>query len=163
MNFDDPVKAIATIRDVCRMVGLSPARFYQLMRAGIFPMPLYDIRTRRPHFDEEQQRQCLEVRRKNCGINGKAICFYARRIGTQPPAPRSRAARKTSTQQQKAEHAGLIEALRGLGLANVTAQQVAAALKVIYPKGVGQTPEPEVIRAVFLHLKRQDRGDSVGR
>jgi hypothetical protein len=160
-DFDDPVKAIATVRDVAQMVGLSPARFYQLMHAGIFPLPLYDIRTRRPHFDVEQQRVCLEVRRKNCGINGKAICFYARRFGAQPPAPRLRAARPSSAPRQKAEHAGLVDAIRGLGLAGVTAQQVAAVVKQLYPKGTSETPEPEVIRAVFLHLKRQDRGDSV--
>ena len=161
-DFNDPVKAIATIRDVCRMVGLSSARFYQLMAAGIFPLPVYDIISRRPHFTEEQQRQCLEVRKRNCGINGKAVCFYSRRLDATPPAPRSRSARHHSTPRQKGEHAGLVDSLRGLGLASVTAPQVAAAVKSLYPKGPGQTPEPELIRAVFLHLKRQDRGDSVG-
>lgn len=160
---DDPLKTIATVRDVCRMVGLSPARFYQLMAAGVFPMPVYDIHTRRPFYTEDQQRQCLEVRRRNCGINGQPICFYARRVGATPPAPRPRAARQPSAPRGKAEHAGLVEALRSLGLANVTAPMVTAALKVVFPKGVAKTPEPEVIRAVFLHLKRQNRGDSVGR
>lgn len=158
---DDPIKSIATIRDVTRMVGLSPARFYQLMVAGIFPTPVYDIITRRPHFTEEQQRQCLEVRRKNCGINGTPVCFYSRRLNAPTPPPRPHAVRPAAP-RQKEEHAGLVEALRGLGL-TVAAPQVSAAVKEIFPKGVGQTPEPEVIRAVFLFLKRQNKGDSVGR
>ena len=161
-DLNDPIKTIASVRDVCRMVGLSPARFYFLMKdTGVFPMPVYDIVTRRPHYTEEQQRECLEVRRRNCGVNGKPVCFYARRLDAAP-APRRRAARGSVASHPK-EHAGLVDALRGLGLASVTGAQVTAALKAVYPKGVGQTPEPEVIKAVFLHLKRQNSGDSAGR
>ena len=158
-DFDDPIKAIASVRDVCRMVGLSPARFYQLMKAGIFPMPVFDIVSYRPHFTEEQQRQCLEVRRHNCGVNGKAVCFYARRLD----APRPRAPRRPAASRPKVEHTGLVEALRGLGLTSVTAPMVAAAMKRVFPKGTSGLAEPEVIKAVFLHLKRQDPGDSAGR
>ena len=41
-------KAIATVRDVCRMVGLSPARFYQLVKAGVFPAPMYGLANCKP-------------------------------------------------------------------------------------------------------------------
>lgn len=162
-DFDDPVKTIATVRDVCRMVGLSPARFYGLMKAGVFPLPVYDILTHRPHFTEEQQRQCLDVRRRNCGVNGTPVCFYARRLNASPAIARPRTVRHSTTPRQKNDHAGLVEALRGLGLAAVTPPQVAEAVRTLYPCGAGQTPESEVIRAVFLHLKRQDRDDSVRR
>ena len=162
-DFDDQIKAIATVRDVCRMVGLSPARFYQLVHQGIFPMPVYDIVSRRPHFTQDQQRQCLDIRRRNCGANNKPICFYARRLDAAPPVPRRRAGRQPSTPRAKAEHAGLVEALRGLGLASVTAPMVAAAVKQVFPRGTSGLAEAEVIKAVFLHLRRQDRGDSAGR
>ena len=71
------------------MVGLSRARFYQLIGSA-FPFPLYQIVTRRPFFDEDLQQVCLEVRRKNCGIDGKPIMFYARRGGSES-LPRAKA------------------------------------------------------------------------
>ena len=160
MNDPSTTKSIATVRDVCRMVGLSPARFYGLMKEGIFPYPVYDLQTRRPFYTEEQQLQCLEVRRRNCGINGKPVLFYARRLDAPVALPR--APRRPAAPRPQTQHSGLLEALRGLGLATATAAQVAAAVKVIFPKGVAGTPEPEVIRAVFLHLKRQNRGGSEG-
>ncbi len=49
-------KAAVTVAEMARMVGLSRARFYQLQDAGIFPLPLYDVSTRRPFYDEEAQK-----------------------------------------------------------------------------------------------------------
>jgi hypothetical protein len=40
---------------------------------------------------------------------------------------------------------------------------VAAAVKQVFPRGTSGLAEAEVIKAVFLHLKRQDPGDSAGR
>jgi len=84
---DDPVrtKAIVSVAEMARMVGLSRARFYQLIRAGTFPQPLYDLRTRRPNYPEELQRVVIEARRRNCGVDGRPVLFYAR--GPRPAAP----------------------------------------------------------------------------
>jgi len=158
---DPEMKTIATVRDVCALVGLSPARFYQLIQAGIMPPPVYDISTRRPFYNEEGQLQCLEVRRRNCGINGKPVLFYARRTPAPASAPKPPARKHHAAAPHKDRHDGLVEAMKGLGLAGATAAQVSKAMKELFPKGADVTPEPEVIRAVFLHLKRQDRGDSV--
>jgi len=102
----EETKAIVTVSQMARMVGLSRARFYQLQKAGAFPPPLYAVETRRPIYDEELQKVCLEVRRRNCGVNGKPILFYARRV-TLPPA----SARNPTPKRPKNEHAGLIDAL----------------------------------------------------
>src|SRR5689334_21388511 len=101
MNQQLHPKAVATVRDVARMVGLSPARFYQLQKSGVFPMPVYDVNTRRPVYTEEQQRQCLDVRRRNCGVNGKPVLFYARRI--DPIAPVRRRAGRRDTASEAAD------------------------------------------------------------
>lgn len=121
-------------------------------------MPLYDIVTRRPHYTDEQQRQCLEVRRRNCGINGKPILFYARRLdgAAAKPHPRSKPV-KTSV---SGEHGEIIAGLKSLGLAGVTIQAVQEAVRKLFPGGLAGVDPAEVIRNVFLHLKRQDRGDS---
>ena len=76
-------KQAVTITEMARMVGLSRARFYQLIGTA-FPYPVYNASTRRPFFNEALQKVCLDVRRKNCGIDGKPILFYARRL--DPPA-----------------------------------------------------------------------------
>lgn len=79
-------KTAVSVTEMARLVGLSRARFYQLVKDGVFPHPLYSIHTRRPYFSEEMQQVCLEVRKRNCGINGKPILFYSPRhpLGSQP-------------------------------------------------------------------------------
>jgi hypothetical protein len=46
-------KAAVIVSEMARMVGLSRARFYQLRKAGVFPLPVYDVATRRPVYTEE--------------------------------------------------------------------------------------------------------------
>ena len=150
-------KAVVTVAEMARMVGLSRGRFYQLMGSA-FPHPVYDVATRRPFFDEDLQKICLEVRRRNCGINGKPILFYARRPLTMTPLARAKARpRKVS------KHADLIEGLRGLGLGAITEQQIEAALKNLYPNGHNGVSDTEVLRRLFLSIKRQNSGDNAGR
>jgi len=72
-----PAKEIVSVAEMSRMCGLSRSRFYQLMDDGILPKPSRNQDTKRPFFDREQQQRCLEVKRKNLGINGKAIMFYS--------------------------------------------------------------------------------------
>src|SRR5262245_11463174 len=79
-------KAIVTVTEMPRMVGLSRARFYQLVRAGTFPAPVYQAG--RPVYPEELQGICLEVRRRNCGIDGKPVLFYSRRLTSGPRKPK---------------------------------------------------------------------------
>jgi hypothetical protein len=146
---------------VTRLVGLSRARFYQLQKVGVFPMPVYDVVTRRPVYTEELQRLCLEVRRRNCGVNGKPVLFYARRAPiTKAPARSKKGTAKPSKNQQ---HADLIDGLQGLGLVSVTGAQVGAAIKEVFPEGTVGVDEAEVIRTVFLFLRRRDSGDNVRR
>jgi len=81
-------KSAVSVTEMARMVGLSRARFYQLVRRGTFPPADQDSVSARPCYCEEKQRQILEARRRNCGVDGKAILFYSRRrdLG-QPKAP----------------------------------------------------------------------------
>ena len=74
---------------MARMVGLSRARFNQLM-GTTFPWPRYSLSNRRPFYDELLQNCCLEVRRRNCGIDGKPVMFYAKRINSTIPVRKPR-------------------------------------------------------------------------
>lgn len=149
-------KAAVTVAEMARMVGLSRARFYQLQKGGVFPPPRYDLSKNRPFYDEELQKLCLEVRRKNCGVNGQVVLFYARRQQIVPTRKPPKAAPK------QGKHADLIEAVKSLGLSNVTAEQVDEALAQTFGGRTSETDPGEVIRAVFLFLKRQNRADKVG-
>jgi hypothetical protein len=153
-------KAVVTVSEMARMVGLSRARFYQLQKAGVFPPPGRD-ETGRPFYPEELQSVCLEVRRRNCGANGKSVLFYARRVPPSQATPKPRQPKAATPKTE--QYAELIEALRGLGLAGVNAAQVGAAVRELYPQGTSGVVEAEVIRAVFLHLRRRNSGGNVRR
>ncbi len=159
MSANEPTKTAVSVAEMARMVGLSRARFYQLQKAGIFPQPERDDVTGRPFYTQELQKVCLEVRRRNCGVNGKPILFYsARRQSITPSRPR-----KAKAMPKADQHSELVESLQTLGLANVTSAQVDVAVKEVFPQGTAGVAEAEVVRAVFLHLKRRDSADNVGR
>ncbi len=152
-------KAVVTVSEMARMVGLSRARFYQLIGTA-FPWPVYSVATRRPLYVEELQKVCLEVRRRNCGIDGRPVLFYSRRSGGVTAIARS----KQKQQRPADDHlASVIEGIRSLGLTSANRQQVDAAIAHLYPNGVDGLDQPEVLRAVFVHLMRQDSRNNVGR
>ena len=150
-------KSVVSVSEMARMVGLSRARFYQLLGTA-FPMPVYDPVTRRPFFTEEQQRACLEVRRRNCGIDGKPILFYAARSGSLPVNRRKPKVRQA---EKSGRYSGIVEGVRALGYVSAAAAQVEAAIREQFPAGTEGVPESEVIRAVFVRLMRQNRADNV--
>ncbi len=147
-------KSAMSVVEMARMVGLSRARFYQLLGTA-FPYPIYDVTTRRPFFTPELQEQCVEVRRRNLGINGKAVMFHRRQREVALPIPKKRSRPAPDDSRCREMVAGL----RSLGLAGVSSQQVEAALKEL---GVsGNKDQGEVLKAVFLHIKqRQDTSEA---
>lgn len=158
MTVEVRTKAVVTVAEMARMCGLSRARFYQLTKEGVFPMPLYRIDNRRPLYTDEMQEVCLEVRRRNCGINGKPVMFYARRVETPTVA---KTKKRSTTKSSK--HVELIEGLQSLGLTNAKGSDVDAALKQCFPNGHDGVDEGTILRSIFLHLKRQDSADNLGR
>lgn len=157
MNDGIPLKVAVAVAEMARMVGVSRARFYQLMKAGVFPAPKMDQAKKGPFYDQDAQQVCLEVRRKNCGVNGQVVLFYARRQEIAPTKKKVKAVPK------KGPQAELVEAVKALGLA-VTAAEVGEAVAELFPGGTSGKDEGDVIRAVFLHLKRRrDSAGNVGR
>lgn len=151
---NEPTKVAVSISEMAQMVGLSRQRFHQL-KGTTFPEPLRNTKTNRPFYDEELQQICLEVRRRNCGIDGEPVLFYSTR---QPLGQQSRLVRKTKAKlKQISKHRDMIDGLDALGL-SATAAQVESAIQEVFPIGIQNLESGEVIRGVFLHIKRQERG-----
>src|ERR1700691_4962984 len=87
MSERNEMKVVVTVAEMARMVSLSRSRFYQLLGTA-FPEPERQPGTGRPIYTEELQKVCLEVRRRNCGINGQAVLFYSRRLTSAPMKPK---------------------------------------------------------------------------
>lgn len=142
-------KAAVTVAEMARMAGLSRARMYQLMGKA-FPEPSRD-ETGRPYFNEEQQQTILEVRRRNCGVDGKPILFYAPR-NTTASMPKCRPKPKLLEVNRYPE---ITDAVRELGLV-ATDAQVNASIRESFPDGIESVDAGEVIRTVFLSIQRNN-------
>ena len=125
------------------MLGISKGRYYTLQKRGIFPAP-QRTSSNRPVFDQEQVQKCVEVVRSRVGINGEPILF------NRKPAQEPSKERPVSV---KGKHDDLIAALGSLGL-SVTKEQVGVAIQSL-PNSGSDLDEPALIKAVFLHLKKQ--------
>ncbi len=153
----DVEKQAVSVAEMARMVGLSRARFYQLVVGGTFPSPVYDVKSRRPFYPADLQAVCLSVRHRNCGIDGKPVLFYARRTASAPKRPVKKAPPVSN------QYDDLVAGLRSLGLGDVTAAQVGAAIKELYPSGVKDAGKGEVLRGVFLAIKGRNSADNLQR
>lgn len=150
-NIPDSGKVAISIKEMAARVGLSRQRFMQLVKAGIMPAPLRHTDTGRPYYPEDLQSQCETVRRRNVGINGRVVMFYARR--TPAPVIRPKTAKPIKKPQTTDRHADIVDGLHGLGLITATAEQVADTIAELFPQGTNSTDTGNVIRAVFLHLR----------
>jgi len=161
MTGDIVTKAAVSVTEMARMVGLSRARFYQLVKKGTFPSADQDPATKRPCYLEDKQRLILEARRRNCGVDGKPILFYCRRndAGQKRPAPRPTIGR---VKEVVKKYTDLIDGLAALNV-SVTVAQVEPLVKELFPNGTDGVDPGEVIRAVFLRIQRQNPGDKPGR
>jgi predicted DNA-binding transcriptional regulator AlpA len=150
------LKAVVTVTEMARMVGLSRARFYQHVQAGAFPRPVY-IKGR-PVYTADLQAQVLEVKRRNLGINGEPVVFYGRRKPVRPKRGKKQASESAPTSK---DIPALLDGLNALGLTTATAAQVVAVTEELYPQGTAAMDQGEVLRAVFLELRRRHSAGKV--
>ena len=99
------------------------------------------------------------MRRRNWGIDGKAVLFYARR----PSALTGTKAAKAKLEPKGKDVSALVDGLNALGLTTATAAQVQRVAEELYPKGTAGIDQAEVLRAVFLRLKARNSAGTVRR
>lgn len=153
-NNPEPMKAAISIKSQAALVGLSRQRFMQLVKAGVFPSPLYDVASKRPFYSEELQAQCLEVRKRNVGINNKIVMFYARRPPGMKPTPKAKKVQAAAI--DIAALADIVLGVKGLGLGTANIAQVRKAVEQLYPQGIAGADLGRVAGAVFAHLHRKN-------
>ena len=142
------LKPIISISSMSKELDLSRSRFYQLLETGIFPPPIYDLRTRRPFYNEELQQRCCEIKETGIGFNGQFILFYSPR--TKPNKPRKNSLKDNFTDNPL--YSELVETLNNMGL-NCNLSQVSNALTKLYPDGYENIDQGVVIRELFRHIK----------
>ena len=141
-NFN--LKPACSVIEMIRMLGLSRARFYQLINQQIFPPPLHCTRTKRPFYSIELQELCLNIKESNVGYNGSYILFYS---------PRKNNSETKKSKKSAAEPFNeLTETLKRMGL-DVTAAQVGSAVEELFPEGLDKTDSGVVIRELFRFVK----------
>ncbi len=144
MCLDNELKAVCSVTELTKKLGLSRARFYQLQKMGVFPMPIYCIRTKRPFYPLELQHKSIDIRKTGIGLNGQATIFYASRKNIPQKSP----------SQLGHQYEELADLLSQMGL-NVTCNKVRKAVKALYPAGLAQCPdEGMVIRDLFRYFKQ---------
>ncbi|OAI47808.1 hypothetical protein AYO44_08930, partial [Planctomycetaceae bacterium SCGC AG-212-F19] len=121
--------------------------FYDLMEVGVFPRPVQHPSSKRPMYDLELQKKCLEIRQTGIGANGQPVLFNRKPKKVGQPRPQRR-----DEQEKKPDQAELLGALKGLGL-NTTAQAVTEALAHLFPSGHSELDQADVVRKLFLHLQ----------
>jgi hypothetical protein len=149
MMSNSNLKPVCSVIDLIRMLELSRARFYQLLKQGIFPPPVFDLRTRRPFYSLELQQICLEVRESNIGFNGSYALFYRPRTDKQNISKKSESKNKNNN----SAHQELTETLKRMGL-DVNAPQVGSAIQNLFPDGTDTADSGIVIRELFRFFKK---------
>ena len=137
-------KAICSVTELCKDLGISRAQFYNLQNMEVFPKGLKDERTGRPYFDIELQRACHQIRNSGLGHNGQPYLFYSPR--TNPGKPRSKVSKSVNS-----KHKDYASTLEQMGL-SVSVEQISNALSDLYPDGF-DCSEGIVVRELFRHLK----------
>jgi hypothetical protein len=141
-------KGFVTVSEMAEMCQLSRSRFYSLIEAGVFPRPVQLQSSKRPIYDRNLQEKCLEIRQTGIGVNGQPVLF-----NRKPRKAGAEKAQRKHAQGKASDYAGLVEALKGLGL-NTNVQAVTEALTALFPTGYADLDQGDVIRKVFLHLQR---------
>lgn len=147
---ESSLPAVVSVTEMARRVGLSRSRFYELVRSGHLPTPVYCLRTRRPMYLTEQMVECLRVKQSGIGVNGGYVLFYSPRERETPSSPRPNRGSRTLPPPNQAE---ILEGLRALGM-TAGSEEVAAAVRACFPDGTEGRDEGEVLRAVWQELRR---------
>jgi len=155
-----------SIPAMCSLMGISRSRYYQLLTGSFILPPVYSLESKRAYFTREMAERNIAVVRNNCGMNGKICLFYntSRRTGSSPVKPvKNREQKPKPASDNKNSYQDLIEGLTQLGLQDVKPSQVESVIGKLYPEGIQNQDEGEVLKVVYRAIVKQNLQDNVNR
>ena len=148
---------VLSISQMAKLLNLSRSRVYQLASEGVFLPPIYSADTKRPYYTADMARRNLEAKINNKGINGKICLFYTSRNSSVPHVHKKKTpGNKKNNISPEDKFQDIREGLSALGLEGVSDAQIESALKQSFPEGEKDVPEGEILRAIFLQIKRRN-------
>lgn len=166
MMKEDYIPEFVSIPAMCSLMGISRSRYYQLLTGSFILPPVYSLENKRAYFTREMAERNIAVVRNNCGLNGKICLFYntSRRAGSSPVKPvKNREQKPKPSPDNKNSYQDMIEGLTQLGLQDVKPSQVESVIRKLYPEGVENQDEGEVLKAVYRAIVKQNSQDNVNR
>lgn len=149
-----PLKAVMSVAEHVEQLGLSRARFYELVNDGFFMPPVYSLCNRRPMFLNDMAERNRLAKETGIGVNGSVRVFYRRVSSHDTQAPTPRRSRGRGRQQVDNRLSEISSAMRRLGMESVTQEQVATVVVDLFPSGFDGMAMGDIIRAVFRQLQR---------
>jgi hypothetical protein len=150
------LKPVCSVTEMAAALQLSRARFYQLIVAGVFPAPVYDIRTKRPYYPIELQEVCYKIRQTNIDHHGLPVLFYSSRQNLSEAKPmtlnKSKKRKETPSDPIFQE---LAESLQRMGICDTTPELVKDAFTKLHSD---KTPEGMdagiLLRELFRYFRK---------
>ena len=135
-------RSYVSVSEMSEQLNLSRVHFYSLLKRGIFPSPIKKA-AMRPYYDMELQRQCIEIKEKQIGIDGQPILFYAKS---------DKSKKESSSKEKTSNYTFFVDALNELGLSGINSKQIEAKIKRLFPSGTAQIDEETLIRDLFIEF-----------
>jgi hypothetical protein len=148
-------RAAYSVTETARLCGLSRARFYDLIKGGVMPDPVYCVRTRRPMYTAELAALCVRVKESNTAIDGRYVIFYSR--SSNAPASASSARPRPVLVRPASDllMQEMLDTLRAMGVQQPE-QGMTEAVRRRCPQGVREETFEVDLRAVFDALRCRD-------
>lgn len=166
MMKEDYIPEFVSIPTMCSLMGVSRSRYYQLLTGSFILPPIYSLESHRAYFTREMAERNIAVIRNNCGLNGKICLFYNtnRRTGSSPIKPaKNREQKPKPASENKNPYQDMIDGLACLGLQDVKPSQIEVFVTKLYPEGVQNQDEGEVLKAVYRAIVKQNSTDNPDR
>jgi len=147
---NDDLEEVCSVSRQAKKLGLSRPRFYQLQKMGVFPPPVYCIRTKRPMYPQSLQQACMEIRRRGIGYNGLPVIFYSGRNDKTNP----------SGQKSDGYYKEIANALENFGI-KASAVEIKKAINTVFPNGLAQDDFDGVALGELCHYFKKERQNGV--
>ena len=143
-------KAAVTVSEMADLCEISRSRFYELMKAGVYPKPVQHPSSSRPLYALDLIEKCLQIKKTGVGMNGAFVTFNRKLKKVVPTKHKGKPAVNGKPLDPHIEP--ILDAVKALGL-TTTLQTVTDAVAALYPTGIAGQDQGDVIRKTFLYLQ----------